>query len=72
MLVSRLTNKLHKKDQRRSGGDIGIGLLRQPFVADEYPLTGEHSRVNSGIWILAPLGLHDDRIVNQWRYLCPA
>jgi hypothetical protein len=27
-LVSRLTNKLHKKDQRRSGGGIGIGLLR--------------------------------------------
>jgi hypothetical protein len=34
-LVLRLKNKLKKKDQRRSGGGIGIGLLRQPFVADE-------------------------------------
>jgi hypothetical protein len=53
-LVLHHTNKLNKKDQRRSGGGIGTGLLRQPFVADELPLTGEHSRVYPGIWILTP------------------
>jgi hypothetical protein len=70
VLVSCLTNKLNKKDQRRSGGDIGIGLLRGPFVADEYPLTGEHSP-SIRAYGYCPLRLHDDRIVNQWRYLCP-
>ena len=52
--VSRLTNKLNKKDQGRSGGGIGIGLLRQPFVADELPPTGEYSHVCSGTSILTP------------------
>jgi hypothetical protein len=41
-LLLHLTQKL-KKNQRGSGGGIGIGLLRQPFVADELPPTGENS-----------------------------
>jgi hypothetical protein len=47
-----LTNKLNKNDQRRSGGGIGIGLQRQPFIVDELLPTGEHSLVCSGTSIL--------------------
>ncbi len=52
--MPRLINKLNKKDQRRPGRGIGIGLLRQPFVVDKLLPTGEHSQVYSGIWIVTP------------------
>jgi len=38
-----MENKTVPKKQINSGGDIGIGLLRQPFVVDELSPTGEHA-----------------------------